>query len=207
MFQNRYLIEFFVIFMVTPILFLSDILGKNMIMPVLWITFLYTIAVLYRCGEKPFAGVVRRRDLLRIVQRFLIIFPVIVLIALALFPQHLFDFVIKEPVLWAMLMVAYPIISVLVQEIVFRRFFFWRYGRFFSSRGAAVLANAALFAYAHTVFLNPVAVILSFAGGVIFALTYLHTRSLWLVTIEHSLYGNTLFTIGLGTFFYHGTIG
>lgn len=207
MYQYRYLIEFSIVFMVTPMLFSSGIIGKNMIMPLLWVIFLYTFAALFRSGKRLFVGEIRRQDLLRIVQRFLIIFPVIVLIALALFPQNLFDFVIKEPVLWGILMVAYPIVSVLVQEVIFRRFFFWRYGRFFSSRGAAVLANASLFAYAHTAFMNPVAVILGFAGGIIFALTYLRSRSLWLVIIEHTLYGDTLFTIGLGSFFYHGTIG
>ncbi|MEK8021825.1 MAG: hypothetical protein VSS75_033535 [Candidatus Parabeggiatoa sp.] len=50
-------------------------------------------------------------------------------------------------------------------------------------------------------FANWIAIILSFISGLFFAQTYYKTRSALLVTIEHILYGNFLFTIGLGWFF------
>ncbi len=43
-------------------------------------------------------------------------------------------------------------------------------------------------------------------GGWLFADTYRQSRSLWLVCLEHALYGDLIFTIGLGTFFYHGAV-
>ncbi|HXB22539.1 MAG TPA: hypothetical protein VNV88_14225 [Candidatus Solibacter sp.] len=41
-------------------------------------------------------------------------------------------------------------------------------------------------------------------GGLLFALTYQQSGSLLLACIEHAIFGNFIFTIGLGQFFYHG---
>ena len=202
-----YLTEFFLIFIIMPLLFVSGFLNSGMIMPVLWIVFLYTYFIMHRAGESLSGRLFRRRDFIRILKRYLVILPALLLIALALFPQNLFDFPRKEPVLWSILMIAYPLISATVQEVVFRRFFFWRYQTLFSSSRIAILINAVLFSYTHAVFFNPVAVILSLLGGFLFAFTYVRSRSLLLVTLEHTLYGNTLFTIGLGSFFYHKPFG
>ena len=205
--QVGYLTEFFLIFITLPILFLSGLLGNEMIMPALWVVFFYAYYLLRRAKQSLFGKRVRRRDAVKILKRYLVISPALLLIALLLFPQNLFDFPRKEPVLWSILMVAYPLVSALVQEVIFRRFFFWRYQGLFRSSRLAILINAVLFSYTHAVFLNPVAVILSFIGGFLFAFTYVRSRSLLLVTLEHTLYGNTLFTIGLGSFFYHKPFG
>ena len=69
-----------------------------------------------------------------------------------------------------------------------------------------VLASSVVFAYAHVLFINPVAPTLSFIAGLIFASTYMKTRSLALVSIEHGLYGNAMFIIGLGWYFYSGSM-
>lgn len=202
-----YLTEFFLIFILLPLLFLGGILENGMIMPLLWAVFLYVLVIMRRSGQRFFERPLRRRDFLRILKRYLVILPMLWLIALGLFPQNLFDFPRKEPVLWGILLVAYPIVSALVQEVIFRRFFFWRYRPLFKGNSIMILLNAMLFSYTHAVFLNPVAVILSFIGGLLFAFTYVRSRSLLLVTVEHTLYGNTLFTIGLGSFFYHKPFG
>lgn len=202
-----YLTEFFLIFILFPLLFLSGILGNEMIMPLLWGVFVYVCFILRRSDQKLLDHPLRRRDLIRVLKRYLILLPALVLIALALFPQNLFDFPRKEPILWGILMIAYPLVSAFVQEVIFRRFFFWRYRSLFNDNGIAILLNAVLFSYTHAVFLNPLALILSFIGGFFFAFTYKRSRSLLLVTIEHTLYGNTLFTIGLGSFFYHKPFG
>jgi hypothetical protein len=46
----------------------------------------------------------------------------------------------------------------------------------------------------------------SFFGGLLFAHTYHTSKSLALVWLEHTLYGWTLFTLGLGWYFYHGNV-
>ena len=56
-------------------------------------------------------------------------------------------------------------------------------------------------------FINWVAPVLGLFGGIIFARTYKKTKSLLMVSIEHSLYGNALFVLGLGWFFWGGSVG
>jgi uncharacterized protein len=41
-------------------------------------------------------------------------------------------------------------------------------------------------------------------GGLLFSLTYQRSGSLLLTSIDHALFGNFIFTIGLGQFFHHG---
>ncbi len=55
-------------------------------------------------------------------------------------------------------------------------------------------------------FIDWVAPTLSLVAGYIFAKTYSETRSLALVTIEHGLYGNYLFLVGLGWYFHGGAV-
>jgi uncharacterized protein len=103
--------------------------------------------------------------------------------------------------------VLYPILSALPQEIIFCSFFFKRYEPFFKSDRAMIIASALIFAYAHVLFINWIAPFLSLIAGFIFAGTFARTRSLALVTIEHGLYGNFIFFVGLGWYFYGGAVG
>ena len=48
------------------------------------------------------------------------------------------------------------------------------------------------------------AVTISFIGGLIFAYRYTRTRSFLAVWLEHALYGDLIFTVGLGRFFFTG---
>jgi hypothetical protein len=69
-----------------------------------------------------------------------------------------------------------------------------------------IVAGAAGFAFMHVIFRNWVAVPLTFAGGLLFAVRDAETGSLATSSFEHALYRCWLFTVGLGRFFYHGTI-
>ncbi len=121
-------------------------------------------------------------------------------------PKFMFDLVERKPEFILFLILAYPIISALPQELVFCNFFFTRYAPLFGNGRWLVLASAITFAYAHVLYINPVAPLLSLFGGLIFARTYMQHRSLALVTLEHGLYGNALFLIGLGPYFYSGGV-
>lgn len=109
------------------------------------------------------------------------------------------------PTLWLAIMLLYPLLSALPQEVIFRPLFFRRYGDLFPSETAAVLANAALFALAHLMFWNWVALAVSAIGGLIFARGYLR-GGFPLAVVLHAICGAILFTSGLGTFFYHGAV-
>jgi uncharacterized protein len=121
-------------------------------------------------------------------------------------PDLEWSFVRRSPVFWAVVMVAYPIVSVYPQGLLYRAFFFQRYASLFPGKWAMIVASAAAFAFLHIIFRNWLAVGLTFAGGLLFAARYAGTESLAASSFEHALYGCWLFTIGLGQYFYHGTI-
>ncbi len=99
----------------------------------------------------------------------------------------------------------YPLLSVIPQELVYRTFFFHRYGPIFGRhRWVLVLTNGALFGFAHIIFNNWIAVVGSAVVGSIIAYRYWMTRSFWAAWLEHSLYGCLIFTVGLGMFFFTG---
>jgi len=111
-----------------------------------------------------------------------------------------------HPVFWAIVMVAYPVASVYPQGVLYRAFFFERYTALFPGKWAMIVASAGAFAFLHIIFRNWLAVDLTIAGGLLFAWRYDKTKSLAASGFEHALYGCWLFTVGLGQFFYHGTI-
>jgi uncharacterized protein len=128
-------------------------------------------------------------------------------VAVRLFaPELLFSFVRTRPVFWALVMVLYPVLSVYPQGIIYRSFIMHRYAPILRSGTVMILVSAAAFAFMHIIFRNPLAVALTFAGGILFAWRYGATGSLFTSSLEHSLYGCWLFTIGLGQYFYHGRI-
>jgi uncharacterized protein len=120
-------------------------------------------------------------------------------------PELLFSFVKRAPSFWALVMLLYPILSVFPQELLYRAFLFRRYEPLFGSGWGMILASVFAFGFGHIIFRNWLAVPLCVLGGALFAFTYHSSQSLLLACLEHALFGNFLFTIGLGKFFYHGS--
>jgi membrane protease YdiL (CAAX protease family) len=121
-------------------------------------------------------------------------------------PDLEWSFVREHPAFWRVVMVAYPVLSVYPQGLLYRAFFFERYATLFPGKWAMILASACAFAFLHIIFRNWLAVALTFGGGLLFAARYAETGSLATSSFEHALYGCWLFTVGLGQYFYHGTI-
>lgn len=117
-------------------------------------------------------------------------------------PERLLDLPRERPGLWATIMIGYPLLSVIPQELIYRVYFFHRYARAFGSPRTLLLLSALAFGYVHVLYGAWISVLLTLVGGILFGITYLRTRSVWLVSVEHALYGCFLFTVGLGRFFY-----
>jgi hypothetical protein len=114
------------------------------------------------------------------------------------FPRYAYD-------TWLMIMLIYPLISVTTQEIMYRVFFFHRYRPLIGGDAqGAIFLNAALFAFSHIIFQKAETLIISFLGGLLFAWRYHSSRSYWALCLEHAIYGNLIFTVGLGAYFYTG---
>jgi membrane protease YdiL (CAAX protease family) len=154
----------------------------------------------------------RFADLLKILGLFLLCGGALTIYAYRDFPQYFLVFPQRAPEAWTWVMIFYPLISVTTQELLYRVFYFHRYAPLFGDwHAAAIVFNAVLFAFMHaTLFayrsvpFHWEAVAISFGGGLIFAYRYYRTKSFWAVAIEHSLYGDLIFTIGLGVFFFTG---
>lgn len=119
-------------------------------------------------------------------------------------PAKLFGFVRTHTLFWAVIMCAYPIVSVYPQSLIYRAFFFHRYRSLLPSSGVSLVASAAAFSFIHIIFRNPIAPLFTFFGGLLFAHRYRQSQSLCVSALEHALYGCFMFTVGLGAYFYHG---
>lgn len=134
-----------------------------------------------------------------------VVAAVLAVAALAVFDRdRLFELPRERPLLWALIIVFYPLVSVYPQELVYRAFLMHRYAPLFGTGRGLVAASAAAFGCAHIIFGNPLSVALTLVGGALFATRYRRTGSLLAASVEHALYGILVFTVGLGEFFYHG---
>jgi membrane protease YdiL (CAAX protease family) len=101
-----------------------------------------------------------------------------------------------------MVLLVYPVLSAYSQELMFRTLFYHRYAALFRHPLARALASGLAFGWAHIVVHDATAMVLATLGGILFASTYERHRSTLLVALEHALYGDFVFTIGLGGLFY-----
>lgn len=113
-------------------------------------------------------------------------------------PDKLFSVLIKKPQLWILILFIYTFLSVWPQEIIYRTFFYDRYEELIKNKWLFIFINAVLFSLAHLFLKSFLVQLLTFVGGLLFAYTYDKTKSTTLVSIEHAIYGNWLFTVGMG---------
>lgn len=130
-----------------------------------------------------------------------------VVVAWVLFeiPHRFLQLPLNAPVIWVMILILYPLVSVIPQELIYRTFFFHRYGPLFGdARWLAIVVNGLLFGFAHIIFGSFVSIALTAVLGCLVAWRYHEARSFWAVWLEHSLYGWLVFTVGLGHYFFTG---
>lgn len=206
------LIEFIILCLVIPTIIWSLHLGRDMF-AFLWLAFLYTTFIWWRLksdGKTIRAEwnwqAVTWQNLKPMLGRWVVGTVAICVFTFYYEPDRLFIIPREAPHIIPFLLLAYPILSALPQEFIFCSFFMKRYGAYIKSDRAKIIVSALVFGYAHMLFINWIAPVFSFFGGLIFAHTYLKTRSLALVTIEHGLYGNSIFLAGIGYYFYSGAL-
>lgn len=119
-------------------------------------------------------------------------------------PDLLFSLLERSPLLWLAIVILYPLVSVYPQELFYRAFFFHRYQPLFGSGWGMIVASALAFGFVHIIFRNWIAVALCIIGGFLFSWTYQTSGSLLLAGLDHAIFGDFIFTIGLGQFFFHG---
>ena len=118
-------------------------------------------------------------------------------------PKLLFSMLKTRPLLWLLVMIFYPILSVYPQELMYRAYFFHRFKPFFGNGPGMIVASAVVFGFVHIIFGSWIPIALTVVGGVLFGATYRRSNSLLLACLEHAMFGDFIFTIGIGTYFYH----
>ncbi|MDX2074443.1 MAG: CPBP family intramembrane glutamic endopeptidase [Alphaproteobacteria bacterium] len=210
--QQYYLLfaEFFLIFGGLPLLLLLE-QERSVRFTVLWVFAFYGLWRLCRNGKFSLKSEWNwpevAKGISRVLRRFAPCAIVLVGMLFVLLPDRALSLPLERTRLWLLILLLYPLLSVLPQEILYRSLFHSRYAALFSSRTTIFIVAGLVFGWAHIIFENWVAVFLCTIGGVLFSDTYLRHRSLALVWVEHSLYGCFIFTIGLGTYFYNGNVG
>ena len=200
--RRRLIVELVLLFLVLPTLLLFS-LPRALAAALIGTAFAYVLLVTWRRGwlrGRP-AAARKAADYRPILLRFAAFCVATTVTVTLLDRAALFAVVVNNPLLWLAISAVYCVLSVVPQNLVFRVFFFERYQHLFASRGAALVVNAALFAWAHVIIAHPLVFALTFCGGLLFAFSYLKHRSLVLVSLEHALYGLWLFTVGLGPYF------
>lgn len=147
-----------------------------------------------------------RRGLWHVAWTFLIGGSLLALAYWWLWQLPLFGLPNNLPWMWLALLFVYPVFSAWPQELVFRTFFFHRYKPILPNKVWRVLFSSISFGLAHLIFGNLWAVLLASLGGLLFALTYVRSRSTILVALEHSVWGLWCFTLGVGQFFDGGAL-
>ena len=163
--------------------------------------FFYALFVLFRIERVTFEitkGINWKRFWRFTIAQLFVIALLTIVYVLLVDASKLFIVLRSKPLLWVVILFVYSIFSVYPQELIYRTFFFKRYSSLFKNENLFLVLNAALFSLAHVFFRNTLVIVLTFLGGILFALTFKRTRSTVLVSIEHAVYGCWLFTVGMG---------
>lgn len=119
---------------------------------------------------------------------------------------ELFGFPRNNPKLWLLICILYPLFSVYPQELILRAFFFHRYRHVFRTPAMMIFFNGLAFAWVHVMFQTATAVILCIPAGILFAYTYWKSKSTLASGLEHAMFGDFMWTVGLGYYFYAGSL-
>lgn len=201
------LLDFLLIFIALPLVFYFELLQVPKIAALLGVT-LIAVMLLWRDETYDFKHLFYKTSQADFLKSLLWKSGLVALSLIGLVfivePQSLFAFPKEQSLVWVLVLLLYPFLSALPQELLYREFFFNRYEKLFKKEWILVLMSALSFCFLHIVYDNIWAIILSLVGGFIFARSYQKTRSLFWVSLEHAIYGILVFTIGMGNYFYEG---
>ncbi|WP_321370322.1 type II CAAX prenyl endopeptidase Rce1 family protein [uncultured Draconibacterium sp.] len=84
-------------------------------------------------------------------------------------PQNLFNLPKANPAIWIIMLFFYPIFSAYGQEVVYRKFLFIRYQKFFQKKWLLIFASSITFSFVHIVYFSILSLVLTFFAGIYLA--------------------------------------
>ncbi len=192
--------EFFFIYLIIPII-VTSFQKKIFVYFFLYIIFFLSI-ILLKQEKFLFKSLLKKVNLKSFFIYSIIFFLTIFLYTYIYNKRLLFSFPLNNFEHWFLVMLFYPIISVLPQEIIYRVLFMKRYARLFKyKKNYNYVINAFVFSYGHLVFGNIHALILTALSSSFFLYEY-KNNSFLNCFLLHMIGGQLIFTVGLGEFFF-----
>ncbi|QED36906.1 CPBP family intramembrane metalloprotease [Antarcticibacterium arcticum] len=202
-FSNVYtVVEFLLFFVFIPFIANRYLDGWLKVLPLIGIAIFFFILLRLDSGfEKKNLYTLNKPALKKSVPRLIIVSVLLMWFTWWIFPDLLLYYPKENFESYLITFFLYPIASVIPQEIIYRVYFFHRYKEIIPERFLLMLSNAIIFGLTHWIYANWVAPIATFLVSWIFIYTYLKSKSLLNVSLEHYFYGLIMFTIGFGYFF------
>ena len=193
-------IEFILIFIFLPII-LFFIPATKIIFATLYVVFFFSLLSLKRDNTFNFSSLKNKPDW-KFIRLYFFIFSFLGLFYTFLVDRSLFFIFPREnPKVWLLVIILYPLFSVIPQEVIYRVFFLQRYKDILSKNlFIKYTVNSFIFSFAHIVFQNYHAVIITALVSPIFYYAY-ERKSFLTCILIHSIGGIMIFTYGLGKFF------
>lgn len=193
-------LEFFIIFVLVPVSFTINYapLVKGVIGLMGFIYIIYVLLKVEKLSFKIVPNLNWKSFWKATFLKLLIIVAITTVFVWTTNKESLFVVLLNKPKMWVIILFIYTFLSVYPQELVYRTFFFQRYQRLIKNEKFFLFLNAIIFSLGHIFFKNALVIVLTFLGGLLFAITYKKTNSTLLVSVEHAIYGCWLFTVGMG---------
>lgn len=194
--------EFLLFFVFVPFIANYYLDGWLKILPLIGIAiFFFILLRLDSSFEKPYLYHLNKAELKKSIPRLIILSVLLIWFTWWIFPDLLLYYPRENFEKYLITFFLYPIVSVIPQELIYRVYFFHRYRTLVPERFLLMLSNAIIFSLTHWIYANWVAPIATFLVSWIFIYSYLKSKSLLNVSLEHYIYGLIMFTIGFGYFF------
>jgi uncharacterized protein len=203
--QRRLWTELLVLFVALPLV-IALVLPPGSMFPALFAGTALGLWLLHRTPDFHWRDLGQGRVAWRWVAVFAVVtFSVALTVSLATTGDPL-GFIRADPGFFLLVMVFYPLLSALPQELVFRVLWFRRYGAILPGGWPGIVLNAAVFSLAHLMYWSGIVAAMTFAGGLAFAWAYRRRGSFAMAVVMHGLAGQIVFALGLGMFFYSGDV-
>lgn len=194
--------EFLLFFVFVPFIANYYLDGWFKILPLIGIAiFFFILLRLDSSFEKTNLYHFNKAELKKSIPRLIILSVLLIWFTWWIFPDLLLYYPRENFEKYLITFFLYPIASVIPQELIYRVYFFHRYRTLVPERFLLMLSNAIIFGLTHWIYANWVAPIATFLVSWIFIYSYLKSKSLLNVSLEHYIYGLIMFTIGFGYFF------
>jgi len=197
--------EFILLFFGVPLIIFFDIgirYPSSIVIPILIAIFIY----LKRVPDFKFKDLFTLKiSKTKLKKHVLVIFITSVIITVTVYffdREHFLNLPKSSMIIWGFMCIFYPVFSAFGQEIIYRVFLYYRYRMIFKTDTLFILASGITFSFVHIVYYSHISIILTLLLGLYLAYTYIKTKSVLFTSFLHGFFGDLIFTVGLGGYFW-----